>query len=319
MRTSRPGALCLALLLLLLERAPARSASLGERLLAGRPGLLLAMDPRDGRTLLVADRRGHRGDLPIGSLVKPFTLLAWCRGRDPARAPDRVCPPGGPPECWFPPGHGRLGLVRALEVSCNHYFRHLAMEVSPEAFREVLTEYGLVPRGLEGLSPAAWPRVMVGLGGDVRFDPRALLEAYAALLGGKGLYRSHPRHPLYRAAPSRPASALRTIRRGLEGSGLRGTGKGARAFLGDLSFLGKTGTTVRLDPEGIPRPRGTSAWFLGLAPARAPEVAVLVHLEEGTGSKHAAPLGGELLAELLARRRGAQKWTRPERLTTLAR
>ena len=95
-----------ALLLLpfLVTAGPGPEALLGET-----PGLLLAMEAKDGRELLRIDRREHRGPVPAGSLVKPFTFLAWSRGherRDPwsARLLEGLAHRGDVGEATLTPG-----------------------------------------------------------------------------------------------------------------------------------------------------------------------------------------------------------------------
>ena len=56
-----------------------------------------------------------------------------------------------------------------------------------------------------------------------------------------------------------------------------------------ITIGGKTGTAE----FGRPHPDGsfdTHAWFLGFAPYESPEIAVVVYLEHGIGSRHAAPV-----------------------------
>lgn len=278
----------------------AEGPGLGDRLLGGRAGLLLAMEPATGRLLLRTDRRGFRGPLPIGSLVKPFTLVAWSRRHPVADAPVAHCSPGGPPRCWFVPGHGRVDLPRSLEVSCNHYLGELAGGLRPGDLDATLRDFGLDPP-LDELSAEAHQQAGVGLGEAVRYEPQAVLEAYVALLAGGRRFRAARRHPVFLGRVPLDAAVAGVLDRGLAASAWRGTGKGARAALPGVELLTKTGTAVRLDARGRALDRGTSAWFVGLAPRAAPRLAVLVHLEAGTGSHDAAPLGGRLLAALWPR------------------
>jgi len=69
--------------------------------------------------------------LPIGSLIKPFTALAYA---DTHRFiyPTFTCR-GGADGCWLPAGHGRVGIADAVSHSCNAYFRQLAQGTAPDA------------------------------------------------------------------------------------------------------------------------------------------------------------------------------------------
>ncbi len=57
-----------------------------------------------------------------------------------------------------------------------------------------------------------------------------------------------------------------------------------------VAVAGKTGTAPALDGSHV-----THAWFVGYAPADAPEVALVVFLKRGTGGADAAPLAAQIL------------------------
>lgn len=272
--------------------APSRAHSLASRLLGARHGMALAMELDGGRLLLRLDRREHAGPAPMGSLVKPFTLLAWWEGHSQADAPVVHCPPGGPPSCWYPPGHGNLDLEGALGRSCNAWFRTLARATDPARVSQVLEEYGLP--GLAGERLAA----MVGTEALHRAEPQAVLEAYAALLGGGSRFRAHPTRPVFLARHRPPPDYLDALRRGLAASAREGTGRHAGEALEEGALLCKTGTAARLDSRGRRDPLATTGWFVGVLPEPRPGLAVLAIVERGTGSKDAAPLGAELVGLL---------------------
>ena len=103
----------------------------------------------------------------------------------------------------------------------------------------------------------------------------------------------------------RPETA-RTVIRMLEGvTGPHGTGR--RAALRDLAVAGKTGTAQKLDrATGRYSNDRFVAWFIGLAPADAPRLAMAVALDEPrrpshTGGAAAAPLFARVAAAQLAR------------------
>ncbi len=64
--------------------------------------------------------------IPIGSLVKPFTALAYAETHN-FRFPEHVCTGGN--SCWLPKGHGTLGIVAGrrlllqlvLHRTCGEY------------------------------------------------------------------------------------------------------------------------------------------------------------------------------------------------------
>jgi len=78
-----------------------------------------------------------------------------------------------------------------------------------------------------------------------------------------------------------------------------GTGRAAR--LADIPVGGKTGTAQLISLETAGRLGGRvrlltdNAWFVGLAPARNPEIVVAVLLEHGEHGASAAPLAREVI------------------------
>ena len=98
----------------------------------------LLLDVRSGA--IVAKQWENGGTaIPVGSLVKPFTAIAYARSHS-FRFSEFVCAPGA---CWYPRGHGKLGIVKAVALSCNAYFGQLASEASPEEVRSVANSFGL--------------------------------------------------------------------------------------------------------------------------------------------------------------------------------
>jgi peptidoglycan glycosyltransferase len=73
------------------------------------------------------------------------------------------------------------------------------------------------------------------------------------------------------------------------------SGTGTAAQLPGIRVAGKTGTAETGDPDR------NNAWFIGFAPADAPQVAVAVVLSDqtGTGGQLAAPIAGALMGPLL--------------------
>jgi cell division protein FtsI/penicillin-binding protein 2 len=62
-----------------------------------------------------------------------------------------------------------------------------------------------------------------------------------------------------------------------------------------VRVAGKTGTATVLNQPGV-----THAWFVAYAPAKKPEIAMVVFLERGTGARDAAPLAGKILRHYFA-------------------
>src|SRR3982750_4426216 len=77
----------------------------------------ILIDARTG--VLIGSRWVHPEQaIPVGSLVKPFTALAWS-----GDYPVFTC---NARECWQPAGHGRVDITHAIGYSCNSYFLQMA-------------------------------------------------------------------------------------------------------------------------------------------------------------------------------------------------
>jgi cell division protein FtsI/penicillin-binding protein 2 len=171
----------------------------------------------------------------------------------------------------------------ALTWSCNSYFAAVARNLEPGELGRLLRPSGLL--GLTGLapqeavaefrepnSPDAEQLTLLGVDG-VRVTPLELAAAYRWLA-------------LELAAHS-DSDAAQVVRAGLEDSA--SFGMAGQASLGGVAVLGKTGTA-----ESAPSPR-THGWFVGLAPAKNPQVVIAVFLPAGRGAD-AAHVAGDLLA-----------------------
>ena len=124
--------------------------------------------------------------VPVGSLVKPFTALAY--GETHAfRYPEHVCR-GTASNCWLPGGHGRVGIVEAIAQSCNAYFDALAAELRYEDVATVAHRFSIAPPPER--APAA---AYVGRSGLWSVSPAGLVRALAALaLGARAASVARP-------------------------------------------------------------------------------------------------------------------------------
>ena len=75
----------------------------------------LLLDVHSG-TVLASDWPGSESPIPLGSLVKPFTALAYGEKHN-FNYPVHLCR-GTASGCWRPRGHGRIGLESAIANSC---------------------------------------------------------------------------------------------------------------------------------------------------------------------------------------------------------
>jgi cell division protein FtsI/penicillin-binding protein 2 len=142
------------------------------------------------------------------------------------------------------------------------------------------------------MDDAGKARAALGEGG-VTLSSAQLLLAYSAFANrGKAYRLTSPKAygelpPLAFTVPLHPET-LQVLSSGLEGCVQYGTCR--EAAVEGVRVAGKTGTATALDGSGV-----THAWFVGYAPVDAPQVAVVVFLERGTGQHDAAPLAGKIL------------------------
>ena len=186
----------------------------------------------DARTSEVLDVRWDDVERPAppGSLVKPFTALAW-GARNVYRYPAVVC---DGTQCWYARGHGRLDLAGAIGYSCNSYFAALARDLESEDLRPVCERFGL------GDPPSRGS--LIGLGGDWNIAPLALARAYAEMARCSG------------------EPGIAEIMRGMALSARRGTGQRI-----GVSVLTKTGTSPCIHRRAMPG----DGYTIAIDPGRA--------------------------------------------------
>lgn len=161
----------IALWLLFAASLPEQSISIViDRAISDPAVSYLILDTRSGQ--VIASRWDHPlRPIPIGSLVKPFTALAY--GKTHAfRFPEYTCRG----QCWLPRGHGHLNLEQAIGNSCNSYFRQLSQNVDPIALASVCRRLGL---SLTGDSWRSSPLDLARAFGQLLHEP----EARAILAG----------------------------------------------------------------------------------------------------------------------------------------
>ncbi len=226
----------------------------------------LLYDMGDDR--FIASRWSESGRaVPIGSLVKPFTALAYAESHN-FRFPEHVCAGGN--SCWFSKGHGALGIVGAISSSCNSYFTQLASNTGGGQVSVVAQRFGL-----DGPGIGASPEAMAGQFGIWRESPQSLVRAYAKLLGRK----------------SQPA--IQNIVGGMAESARVGTAAALTRQGLHQSFLAKTGTAPCTHAE-----HASGDGFVIVAwPADLPRYLLLVR-QHGVPGAQASVLAGRMLRAL---------------------
>ena len=204
-------------------------------------------------------------------------------------------------------GHGRLDLERAFAESSNVFFAQLGVRYGydallaagarllfdrqiplyPGATRSASMTTGRIPRlkqtDLYGLAQAS-----IGQGKVLATPAHMALIAAAVANGGVAM---RPRliadEPPQSLGAVMSADTARRLARMMRRVVADGTGRPIETP--GLAIAGKTGTAEN--------PRGPAhSWFIGFAPAEAPELAVAVLVEHGGyGSRSAAPIARDLL------------------------
>ena len=262
---------------------------------------------------------------PPGSTIKPLVALGALRsGR--ATPATRFQPCNGSYKygnrvfrCTG--SHGSLNLIEAITYSCNTYFYQLALALGLDSLTSYIGSVGLgrltgidLPGEKPGNVPTrawldarygrnqwGWGSLLnFGIGqGEVLATPLQMAYTYAALANGGTACRPHVvervdsagrtvyQRPIERTfLPMRPAD-LASVKLAMERVVESGTGTQAR--LKEIAIAGKTGTS-----QNPPKP--DHAWFVGYAPADAPEVVFAVLVENaGHGGVIAAPIAGRLI------------------------
>ena len=188
---------------------------------------------------------------PIGSLVKPFTALAYGASHQ-YRYPVHICSTG----CWLERGHGRIGVVEAVAQSCNSYFEQLARETAEEDARAVAARYAF-----EG-PPAGGS--LIGRADGWPVAPLKIARAYCELARRAG------------------EPGVNQVLGGMAASAAHGT---ARAVGGGA--LAKTGTA----PCAHARRAPGDGFAMVLFPAKSPEFALLIRIHGAPGSEAARKAG----------------------------
>lgn len=221
--------------------------------------------------------------------------------------------------CWKEGGHGHISLHEALMHSCNVYFYEVGDRLGIDRIAEYATRMGLgrktgidLPGENSGLIPTPeWKEQTIGerwypgetisvsIGqGAVSLTPLQLTWSMGGLAIGGHLVTPHLVDPANGGEPLTPesyeitAEALEIIRSALWDV-VNGDGTGTSARVAGFDVAGKTGTAqvVSSQAYGTRQEFEDHAWFVGFAPASAPEIAVGVFVENGGhGGSAAGPV-----------------------------
>ena len=222
------------------------------------------LDVRTGRTLT---SRWERLDspIPLGSLVKPFTALAYGEQHD-FHYPAHTCR-GTASGCWLPHGHGEIGLTSAIAYSCNSYFRMLTASLTSADVAPIAARFGI-----ESPDRDASGAALLGIGSGWQISPPRMARAYLELIR------------------RREQPGVREVLAGMEQSAQYGTGAEVDRALPFPDALVKTGTAPCTHS---PRAPG-DGFVMILTPADQPQILLMVRVH-GVPGAQAAKTAGQML------------------------
>ncbi|MBI4460905.1 MAG: penicillin-binding protein 2 [Acidobacteria bacterium] len=233
--------------------------------------------------------------------------------------------------CWRKGGHGRVGIHQALVNSCNVFFYNVGKNLGIERMAEYSHQLGLgqrtgidLPNEESGTMPSPeWKErlfhqkwfpgetISVAIGqGALTVTPLQLAYGIGGIASGGILARPH-----LVASQSSPGDlpqgfgtavtqvslqdeTIAIITDALYGVVNEG-GTGGRARIQGVDVAGKTGT-AQVASRGFANATDEedfrdSAWFVGFAPRRNPEIVVSVLYQGGEHGYLAAPLARQII------------------------
>lgn len=227
----------------------------------------LLLDAKSGR-VLAARWNDPNTPIPLGSLVKPFTALAYGEQYG-FNYPSHICR-GTASGCWRPRGHGPVNLTTAIAYSCNSYFAMLAARLTAQQVAQTATHFGI-----EAPNNSASGTSLAGIGNQWLISPTRMSRAYLELLRRRDQPGAHE------------------IIEGMALSGREGTGAAVDRALPLSRALVKTGTAPCTHAKRAPG----DGFALILWPADEPRILLLVRLH-GVPGAQAAKTAGEILRRL---------------------
>lgn len=242
---------------------------------------------------------------------------------------------------WKEGGHGPVSFNRAMNQSCNVYFYHFGLRIGGAAIARYATAFGLGQKtdvGFPGEKPGLIPSPRPGRGrrgggwhagetvnmsigqGALLVTPMQVARFLSAVANGGVLWR--PRlvqrvDRLGRTVWTDPGEVtghvtlspmVWALLRHSLWSVVNEGGTGAGARIPGLDVAGKTGTAQIVANSRADKGQD-HAWFAAYAPARDPEVVVVVLVERGgKGGQVAAPLARKILNAIFFEKVAAVAW-----------
>ena len=341
-----------------------RVQEVAEKLMEGKTGAVVVMDPRNGDVLAMVstpafdidrftgtiDRdawlrvmkdpefpmlnRTIQSQYPPGSVFKMVIAAAGLQEGTLTPA-DRVHCQGEFPfgnwtfKDWKKEGHGSVDLMRGIRDSCDVFFYNAGLKVGAPAIAKYATAFGFStltgielggekpglipqPRFSRRGRPASWhagETVNMSIGqGAVLVTPMQVARFMSAIANGGVLWKPRLVQRIERPEKGvvwgdagsvnghvelNPA-VWAFLRRSLWAVVNTPNGTGAGARIPGLDIVGKTGTAQTVANSKSEKGQD-HAWFASFAPARDPEVVIVVLVERGGhGGSVAAPIARQI-------------------------
>lgn len=240
-------------------------------------------------------------------------------------------------------GHGIVDILHAIPWSCDVYFYTLAEKLGIDTIAKWAHKVGIgektgidLPNEATGIMPStewkmrnyhqkwfAGETISVGIGqGAVAVTPIQLIRAIAGIASGGVFKRPHVVFP-----DEVPADLKEYYAEQFPGSGNKilpidpsiwetitdgmamATLPGGTAYLSQLKgidFAGKTGTAQLVSHSTMKVATGkfrADAWFVGIAPRRNPEIAVVVLWQNGADGPFSALIAARVIAAYVDKER----------------
>ncbi len=243
------------------------AAQILEREFTRREVSFLLLDVQTG-ALLASRWDDADQPIPLGSLVKPFTALAYGEEHQ-FRYPTHICR-GGAAGCWRPHGHGEIGITAAIADSCNSYFRMLAAGMTSADVIPSAGRLGLDPPASELSGPD-----LIGIGNHWLISPLHMAHAYLEL------------------NRRRDQTGVREVVAGMAQSARQGTGAEVGRALKRSRALVKTGTAACTHHAHAPG----DGFVVALVPAEQPTLLLIVRVHGVPGAR-AALTAGRMLSRI---------------------